>query len=383
MLFRSVNNVATITPKKATDDASEAILVWLKATDGSGQQNFFTVRMRPAVVVPTPTAAMTATATAAPTATTPPGPTPTATIAPPFVQPTGRASGIDSSKWYYLRCEAGGFLNVPQNAIGTPLKLEDSMHTNHQQFRFNYQSNGEYTIQSNANLNPLATRYVSKSNSSNLVVLNSSSSADISRWYIIESDSTYTIVNKADTTRVLGTNAMNDTVIYLETDPTYRNWKIAQVDAYSNRGGLNRSDSRSLTIQRVDDGMWLSHINAAVSSWNDAIPWMNISTTTNESPHKIQFQASLADRDGQCILYPIGENGFATASMIEINIRNAGEWEAPYEQAVIAHEMGHLFWLEDNPSTLSRSLMKYDDVHHHNIYTPQQFDVKNVRFLGD
>ena len=76
-----VNNVATITPKKTTDGASEAILVWLKATDGSGTKTFFTVRVRPAVVVPTPTPTAAPTPTVAPTPMGTPTPTPNPTPA--------------------------------------------------------------------------------------------------------------------------------------------------------------------------------------------------------------------------------------------------------------------------------------------------------------
>jgi hypothetical protein len=166
---------------------------------------------------------------------------------------------------------------------------------------------------------------------------------------------------------------------------SYSLWKIAPIDTFSINGGL---ETRSVTLRCVGaitrNTTWLPIINAAAGAWNSSGAGTGISITeTGSSLHTIEVISDDGSWDGQCIKNPDG-NVIATSSTIQINITGNSELGeiSVFRQATVIHEMGHLFWLGDNPQQIAsqKSIMWYADVYSNGISLPQPFDVNNVLF---
>jgi len=167
-------------------------------------------------------------------------------------------------------------------------------------------------------------------------------------------------------------------------------WTLAQVDAFTDNGGLS---NRTVTIKLVsglatDNSSWNTAIENARVSWNNSGAGVSITTTTSgSSPHTLEVAPYPITWDGWCYKNPTG-NVVATSSEIVINTlgdHNLGlsGVSNTLRQAAVAHEMGHLFWLNDNPATNQYSLMIYDDIFIGGIYLPLPFDVYNIKFRYD
>ena len=162
-------------------------------------------------------------------------------------------------------------------------------------------------------------------------------------------------------------------------------YNVAKPNAFSLEGGL---ENRTVTIQRIRgsgvtattyENVWLPRILAARDSWNDSGAGVNITTTTGDSPHTLTVDSYAWDAWGRCIKSPWGDV-IVTSGLIEINARTITSTLID-RQSTIAHEMGHLFWLGDNPATTQNSIMRYKSMDYDNIFTPQTYDVNNVRFI--
>lgn len=170
--------------------------------------------------------------------------------------------------------------------------------------------------------------------------------------YIVSSGSNYRIVNKSDITKYLG--ASNGIVyLYLTSSTNYATWSLTDYDAFSKLGGLA---NRTVSIQRVgsttSNTTWLPRINAAVNAWNNSGSGTNISTTTASSSHTIEVKSDPSNPAyGWCIKNPVG-NEVATSSTIIVNTATIGSTNN-FRESTIAHEIGHLLWLSDNPYTIS------------------------------
>ena len=72
--------------------------------------------------------------------------------------------------------------------------------------------------------------------------------------------------------------------------------------------------------------------------------------------------------------------GYTTSFVIKINARtisNDATNVTNFAKSTVVHEFGHSFWLCDNPSTSSSSIMKYSR-NRNTMTTPQTFDINNV-----
>ena len=116
------------------------------------------------------------------------------------------------------------------------------------------------------------------------------------------------------------------------------------------------------------------------------LSWAFFSMGDYNTPHTIRVDYfTNFNAEGVCIKYPIGYNVAATYSEIQINLYYSDYPKSvEYRRSVIAHEIGHLLWLKDDPPTFpfNNSLM-HNFADPETIYFPQPYDVNNVRFRYD
>ncbi|MCL2072235.1 MAG: hypothetical protein FWH07_08440 [Oscillospiraceae bacterium] len=152
-------------------------------------------------------------------------------------------------------------------------------------------------------------------------------------------------------------------------------------------GGLaNRNFTIQLMGATTTTSLWTGLINSARNAWNNSGSGVNITTTTaGPNQHTIEvdwYSGPNTDFLGRVIVRP-PEYVVTTTSEILINTRTIGS-TANFRQSVIAHEMGHLLWLGDNPapSNPNSSIMNTTR-DRETIRVPQVYDVHNVRFVYD
>ncbi|MCL2508203.1 MAG: RICIN domain-containing protein, partial [Oscillospiraceae bacterium] len=178
-------------------------------------------------------------------------------------------------------------------------------------------------------------------------------------------------------------------------DVSQQKWKLALANAFLDEksGNVCGLASQAVTIRLIGlttkNSIWSPIIETSRNVWNNSEASVNITTTeTASSNHTLEVAIFEGDQDGKCIQY-CDSNGVTVFSRIEINLWGESNLDTTtnnnLRQAAVSHEMGHLFWLSDNPISRSnatvRSLMEYDDVYKRGIYTPQSFDVNNVKFI--
>ena len=146
------------------------------------------------------------------------------------------------------------------------------------------------------------------------------------------------------------------------------------------------------TVHVKDDvwnDMWLPAMDAARNSWNNAGVGANVTmTTTGTSNHTLRVSWYSELWDGFCVRNPEG-NVVATSSVIQINVFGLGVLyggttivQNRLRQAVIAHEIGHLFWLGDIPKAITQpALMREESVYNEGVFNPMGFDTNNIRWI--
>lgn len=147
--------------------------------------------------------------------------------------------------------------------------------------------------------------------------------------------------------------------------------------AYESAGGLS---SRTVTIQLIGStttsSAWQPIINSAKNAWQSSRAGTNITLTTSSSPHTLEVAAYTWKERGKATRW-YGDDLIATSSTIEINTRSLSGVSTNAKQSTIAHEIGHLLWLDDNPHTTESSLMSYYR-NRETVVGPQFIDVYHV-----
>lgn len=122
-------------------------------------------------------------------------------------------------------------------------------------------------------------------------------------------------------------------------------------NAYTAYGGMS---SRTITLQLIGttttNSTWRPRINAAANSWDNSKAGTKITLTESTASCTLTVDSYSWSAYGKTY-YKGG-----TPTGIEINSRTL---TSSIAQSTIAHEIGHLFWLNDNPSTTDTSLMDH------------------------
>lgn len=157
---------------------------------------------------------------------------------------------------------------------------------------------------------------------------------------------------------------------------TYTNRTVAK-NAIMSYG----ASSKTLTIKLVGyDAMagWQPIIQSSCRAWNDSKAKTNITVTTTGSS---KYTMEVVD---QPLISWYGlttsewnANGTTTSAKIQINKGKIGNASDNTKRSTVTHEIGHLFWLDDDPETNDYSLMLHArdrDL----IYTPQMIDIYHM-----
>ncbi len=122
---------------------------------------------------------------------------------------------------------------------------------------------------------------------------------------------------------------------------------------------------------------WYPLIQSSATEWN-TLASTNISVTTELSAYTCEVDSYVDGWYGLATLY--NNSGVITTATIQINSRVCSSNSNP-RKSTITHEIGHLLGLKDNPPvSANKSLMNHNR-NRDTIYTPQYFDIENVKFI--
>lgn len=133
-----------------------------------------------------------------------------------------------------------------------------------------------------------------------------------------------------------------------------------------------------LSYTNAYNDTWVSILDNGRSSWNTSSAKVTV-TTTSSSANQI-YAAQYADSWYGLATRLQTSGGYITKFKININARTIGNDAINFNnfaRNVVAHEFGHIFWLSDNPTTSSASLMRHDR-NRNTMVGPQPYDIVNV-----
>ena len=154
--------------------------------------------------------------------------------------------------------------------------------------------------------------------------------------------------------------------------------KVYAADPYLNCGCQYGSISVK-SYSNSYNSTWVSILDSGRSAWTSSSANVSISTSSSSVN---RLEAGRYDDTW----YGINESsynpstGYITSFTIKINARtisNDATNFSNFAKSTVVHEFGHSFWLCDNPSTSSSSIMKYSR-DRNSMTTPQTFDINNV-----
>ena len=128
---------------------------------------------------------------------------------------------------------------------------------------------------------------------------------------------------------------------------------------------------------------WVTILNNGMNAWNYSPAHVSVAVSSY-SLDEIQA-ASYADSwYGLTWPYVYPSTGILSHFIIQINSRtifaDAGNFNN-FAKGIVAHEFGHCFWLDDNPTLVGdESIMNYSR-NRNVICSPQPFDIANVNAI--
>lgn len=129
---------------------------------------------------------------------------------------------------------------------------------------------------------------------------------------------------------------------------------------------------------------WASVINNAIKAWNDSGAGVKLNQSSNPY-NKIKVGSYTDSWYGMTSSSYEVSTGYINEATIKINDRTISKDASNFSkfaQSTVAHEIGQLYWLDDNPvdtpAGYNMSLMNHGR-NRNTIYEPQAFDVSNVK----
>lgn len=142
------------------------------------------------------------------------------------------------------------------------------------------------------------------------------------------------------------------------------------------------SETGNITIQKYSNkynDTWISIIDKGISGWNNSSANVSISVTSS-SENTIEAASYDEAWYGLATQIYNTSTGYTSSFVIKVNVRTISKDAVNFKnfaRSTVTHELGHIFWLCDNPSTSKSSIMKYD--RNRNVMVlPQKFDIDNV-----
>ena len=150
-------------------------------------------------------------------------------------------------------------------------------------------------------------------------------------------------------------------------------WYVAQYYAFITAGG---SSNATFTLKCVGDltinSTWLPLITDAATDWNGSDTNVDVTVVTSGSAdYTIEVKD---DYSGSYGWFDPNNNSITINSL---RLPTSSE----FRKSTIAHEVGHILWLNDNPPVEDPDI---SIMHHsrdrYSIYEPQEYDRYNVFF---
>lgn len=145
-------------------------------------------------------------------------------------------------------------------------------------------------------------------------------------------------------------------------------------------------ESKNATLSQVSglSDKWATVIKNAIETWNNSGAGVKVEQSV--TPVSTLKVASYADSwYGLTKSYYNVSTGYTSKAEIKINDRTISRDASNFSrfaQSTVAHEIGHLYWLADNPvdspAGYNMSLMNHGR-NRNTIYEPKVFDVSNVK----
>ena len=144
-----------------------------------------------------------------------------------------------------------------------------------------------------------------------------------------------------------------------------------------------KAPTRTFSIQCIGSNatgtIWLPLIQESAAAWNGTTAGTNISVSTNTSSYTCEVDTYSDLWYGLTTPLSISGNQLNEAS-IKINSRTCSS-STNWRKSTITHEIGHLLGLLDNPPTSSDNSLMNHGRNRNNIYTPQEYDIMNVKYI--
>ncbi len=143
-----------------------------------------------------------------------------------------------------------------------------------------------------------------------------------------------------------------------------------------------KTPTRTFTIQctgtLATGTTWFPLIQESSNAWNSTSAGTNISITTAPSSYVCEVGV-YADTWFGVTSFPSNSSTINSATIL-INARTC-DTDNNSRKSTITHEIGHLLGLADNPPiSANKSLMNYDR-NKKTVYTPQAYDIMNVKYI--
>lgn len=143
-----------------------------------------------------------------------------------------------------------------------------------------------------------------------------------------------------------------------------------------------KTPTRTFTIQctgtLATGTTWFPLIQESANAWNSTSAGTNISITTAPSSYVCEVGV-YADTWFGVTSFPSNSSTINSATIL-INARTC-DTDNNSRKSTITHEIGHLLGLADNPPiSANKSLMNYDR-NKKTVYTPQAYDIMNVKYI--
>ena len=109
------------------------------------------------------------------------------------------------------------------------------------------------------------------------------------------------------------------------------------------------------------NSLWVSAIDNGISAWNNSSANVTISVSSSS---KNYIEAAQFDDEWYGLTTQTCNilTGYTSKFVMQLNARTISSDATDYRKFIkstVAHEFGHVFWLCDNPSTASKSIMKH------------------------
>jgi FkbH-like protein len=153
--------------------------------------------------------------------------------------------------------------------------------------------------------------------------------------------------------------------------------RTAASGAYLSYGLTTRTVTIRLVGTTTTNSTWSPIITASRNAWNNSGAGTNITTTTSGSSSHTLTVDAYPTQTWYGLMTPTVSGSTLTASTIQINTSTVGS-TTEFRRSTVTHEMGHLFWLNDNPTTTDPCLMRHDR-DREIVYVPQKIDIYHVQ----